>query len=435
MAVLKFIITLGLGLLAVRAFTNRWTRFEQRVAAASLAAHCFGGMAQEFVYRVVYVKGGDMILYKFYGDRIARYLSFDFGQNLPDVIDLLLQNGRSPLPFFVMGAGSSTGSMSALAGFISFVWCEELYVMGAVIGVASTVGSALLYAAVRDEIPSVSRKAAACAVFLVPSVVFWSSALLKEAVIMVGVGAAMLGVQHFFVARKRMSGMLLIGAGFSVIGLFKPYILAGFFAAAPPLLLAVRAAAAGKALRLSPGRLLIIAGLTFGFVALFGRIYEQYDVTDLGAELAMEQAATLNSRGTSTYQLVDPAATSLGAQLVYSPLAVATVFFRPLIFEAHNAQAAVNALESTGLLWLFILGIRRTGFRKFARFLLGHPMLLFVACYVAVLALGIGLATTNLGTLSRYRAPMYAHFALAVVLFATLHKVEPFGTTKEGLNG
>ena len=431
MAVLKFIITLTLGLLIVRAFSRRWSRFEQRVAAASLAAHCFGGMAQEFVYRVVYTKGGDMILYHHYGNQIARYLSFDFGGNLPDVVDLLLQNGRAPLPFFVMGAGSSTGSMSALAGFLSFGWSDELYVMGAVIGVASTAGSALLYAAVRAEIPLVARKGAACAVFLLPSVVFWSSALLKESVIMVGIGAATLGFQYFFIARKRVGGALLLSVGLFIISLFKPYILAGFVAATPPFLLAVRAAAKGKALRLNPSRLLVIAGLTFAFVALYGRLYSQYDVSDLGAELASEQAATLRSSGTSTYQLVDPAATSLGAQLVYAPLAIATVFFRPLLFEAHNAQAAVNALESTLLLVLFVLGVRRSGFPLFIRFLLRHPMLLFLTCYVIVLSLGIGLATTNLGTLSRYRAPIYAHFALAAVLFATLHKVEASKDTEK----
>ena len=40
------------------------------------------------------------------------------------------------------------------------------------------------------------------------------------------------------------------------------------------------------------------------------------------------------------------------------PLAAVTVLFRPFIFEAHNAQARLAALESTALIVLFLLRFR-----------------------------------------------------------------------------
>ncbi len=422
MELAKFVITIVAGLFFVGGATRGWGRTERRIALASVAAHCFGGIAQEFVYSVLYTRGGDMTLYQFYGEAIGRYLSNDFARNAPDVVDLLFQNGRSPLPFFVMRAGSSTGSMSALAGFISYAWSNELYVIGAGIGVMSTLGSVLFFKSLRGEIRAEHRVTCAAVVFLLPSVVFWSSALLKESVIMFGIGLTTYGIQRSFVLRRYVLGWLSIIIGGSIIAIYKSYVLAGFFCAVPPLILAIRASRRGQAPRVSPSRIFTLAVLGFLFLYAFGQVFEQYAVTDLGGELANEQSATLISRGGSTYKLVSSGSSSLVGQLAYAPAAIITVLFRPFLFEATNTQSAVNALESTALLLLVVASIRRVGVRDMLKHLLKHPMLLFVATYALALGLGIGLATTNLGTLSRYRIPMYAHFAVLATIFFLEHR-------------
>ncbi len=415
-AKLLVVLVIGLGLAAM--LTTRLSRAERRIAFLSVVAHCAAAVAQELVYRLVY-GGGDMLVYQTYGDILATYIGHDPATNLPEVLTLLTQ-GDIDLPFYVMGQGSATGSMSAVAGLFSYFISNELFVIGSVVGVASAMGLLLTYHAVRPVVPEGVRVRAMIALLLLPSVVFWTSALLKEAMSMLPVGLVTYGLWILIERKRRVLGIALVIFGAWGITLFKSYLLAGFVVAMPAYFITYRARARGRDLNLGIGRLVLIGVFGVLFLVGYGQVFQQYDVSELGTQLAMEQSATLRSAGGSTYSLADPQATTLGGQLVYAPIGILTVFFRPLIFEAHNAQAAVNALEATVLLVLFVRMFRRSGFARIIRHVTQNPILMLIVVYVSVIAVGVGLATTNLGTLSRYRAPLYAHFALFLVLGSSL---------------
>jgi hypothetical protein len=103
-------------------------------------------------------------------------------------------------------------------------------------------------------------------------------------------------------------------------------------------------------------------------------------------------------------------------QLQFAPAAVFTSLFRPLIFEVNNPQSLLNALETTALLlttgWLVL--------RKRPSWMLGtvmsNPTLAFSVAFTLPLALGVGLISNNLGTLSRYRCPLVPFFVLVMVM-------------------
>ena len=110
---------------------------------------------------------------------------------------------------------------------------------------------------------------------------------------------------------------------------------------------------------------------------------------------------------------------SASTELLLAPFALLTALFRPLIFEARNAVQLASALEATVLLVLFLRSWRRTSLRQLAAYITASPTLLFCTVFTLALAVGTGLSTTNMGTLSRYRAPMMPFFfTLLLVLDA-----------------
>jgi len=414
---LKFVLVGGVGLMIVRGLTSAWSSRERTVAALALVAHLVSAIAQEVIYRFVY-GGGDMMVYQWYGSMIADLIVSDPAGYLPEALKLLFQQ-QHDLPFRVIGSGSSTGSMSGLASLLTVLVGNELYVMGAVVGVASAAGLMMIHADLRDELPEYLHVRTAIALMLLPSVVFWTSAVLKESVIMLPIGLTTRGLVAIVRKRRIARGIVLVALGSTGIGLFKPYVLAGFFAAFPAFYLAHRAQANNVPFRVSPSKAALAGIGTALFLFGFGQLFEQYDVTDLGTQLSAEQQATLRAAGGSTYQLVSTDSTSLTSQLAFTPLAIFTALFRPLIFEAHNAQALVNATEATLLFLFFARGAIQRRFGDVLRFVLDRPVFVLTQSYALVIAIGVGLATTNLGTLSRYRVPMYAHFAVVCVLLVS----------------
>jgi hypothetical protein len=95
------------------------------------------------------------------------------------------------------------------------------------------------------------------------------------------------------------------------------------------------------------------------------------------------------------------------------PLGVATALFRPLLIEGTNPLLAISALEMTVFTVLVLRGLRNGR----TVLLLARRSALFSMCitFVAVFSVALGISTTNLGTLARYRAPMMPFYAMALV--------------------
>ena len=128
------------------------------------------------------------------------------------------------------------------------------------------------------------------------------------------------------------------------------------------------------------------------------------------------QEVGARTEGGSNYAIGNPEETSLLGQLVFTPVALLTSLFRPFLFEAHNVVAAINGLEMTVVLWLWIRIVWIHGLRGSWRLLRRSPVLVFCVAFVVLFGLGVGLATTNLGTLSRYRVPMMPLYLLILAM-------------------
>ncbi|MEZ4326484.1 MAG: hypothetical protein R3B40_14820, partial [Polyangiales bacterium] len=397
----------------VPSVTRGWTREEQQLAYWSLAAHLLSAPAQEFVYRIIY-GGGDMLSYLRTGEVLAELMRMDPLRMVPEVFDVLIQ--REPfLPFHVRGQGSSTGSMAAISAFLNLVVGGSLAVQGAVIGLVSFTGKCAAHSTFREGVGPRAQRMVAVAQLMLPSTVFWSAAILKEAVIAGAVGWLIFAMGRLIRSRgadvRAVVLMIVCGA---VIGLIKAYVLIGFAAGFGAWIYASRSGSGSRVFRVRPLWLGVGFALSVLLVGGVGRLFPQFDVEVVGERIAFLQA--YSEQGGSSYEVGDAQERSLVGQMAFAPVALFSSFFRPLPFEVTSVTAAVNALEVMVVVPLFVMAYRRRTLGEALRRLFVSPALAFALVYCVVLGIGVGLATTNLGTLSRYRTPFYGTFVTLLVL-------------------
>jgi len=79
----------------------------------------------------------------------------------------------------------------------------------------------------------------------------------------------------------------------------------------------------------------------------------------------------------------------------------------------------VNAVETTVLTVLFVRILFTRNLGNVRRQIADNPFLVFCVVFVIAFGIAVGLASSNLGTLSRYRSPLLPFF---VVLLLVLGK-------------
>ena len=389
----------------------------RQIVIASYGAHALSAFVQVWIYRYLYGYG-DMLVYHRNGMILSDLMRYDFTRFFPDVVSLVF-HGDPILPVWIFGAGSSTGTMSGLAGILCYVCADSLYAVTLVVAIVSFVGKVWLYRALAAQLPRELEYRALIAGLFVPSVVFWSSGLLKESFAIIGMGLMMLGI---WTQRSWASRIALVGMGTTVVMLVKAYVC---FAMVPSIAVwfywkRAMEKSGGKAVTVRPVYLVAAASAALLLIVALGRMFPEYALENLAEHAARQQTTGSQYAGASNYQLVevDPnERRSFLGQLQFAPLALLTALFRPFLFESRNIQMAINALETTALMLLFLHSVfTRSWVTLWAR-LRRSPTLMFCLTFTLTMGVSVGLASTNLGTLSRYRMPMIPFFAALVLVW------------------
>jgi hypothetical protein len=337
---------------------------------------------------------GDMLGYWRGGMRLARGVE-DGLYGVDQVFDLTFQVENSlPVP----GNGRSTGSMHGVAAFLNMVVGESLYAICIAIAVVGFVGRVWLFAWVRRIWPDQARRLA-YAVFFLPSTIFWSAALLKEGIAMPGLCFSS-GAVFGMLALRRAHPVLLVVAvlGAVVMGLTKPYLLVPFaVSTAVGTLIRSRTTLASV-----PVVVLVAVGLVgIGFV--FPR-YALSSVVESAEEL---RSLGQSHAGGSTFSVPS------GGLATLVPLGMITALLRPFFFEASSVLLLLSAAEMTLIAWILARVLRRP--RLVWSALRRSWLFASSVAFVVVFSVALGLSTTNLGTLARYRAPMMPFYGIVLV--------------------
>lgn len=378
-------------------------------------AHVVAAFGQVWLTRVYYGYG-DPIGYHRRGSLIADLVVSDPRRFLPEVITLLFQ-GEPHLPFALPSVGPGTASQTAVAALVAIPCLSSYVAMTMAYSLFGFVGARALYQVFRERFPARLHPRLLLACMAVPSAVFWTSGILKESIATPALGFMVLGL-HLASRRRWIRGVVLMVPSLIAAALIKGYVVATFCVGAGIFLYWTQALGR-RSLRIRPAYLLAFGLLAvLGLLAL-GRFFPRYAIEGILEETSRLRATGTHIEGGSNYELGSWDG-SIGSQVLLAPLALATALFRPFPFEVRGAPGLVNGLEMGAFLaWLAYVAIR-TRWTDAYHVVRGSPILVFSVVFVVLFGVGVGLATTNLGTLSRYRAPMVPFLVSLVVVIQGL---------------
>jgi hypothetical protein len=303
--------------------------------------------------------------------------------------------------------------MSALAAWTFYLFGPSKYAASIAFAMLSLSGKIAIYRVFRASFDPAFRWPVAIAALFVPSFVFWSSGVIKEAVAVAGFGWVLLGLDVWIREGRTVPGWALVMAGALPISLIKPYILFPLVLAGGSWYYWARSLKRGR-VRVRPIYFAAAAVLGVGGIVVLGQYFPEYALDNFTARSFELQQ--LGRRGGSAFALGSETPTTLVGQFLYAPAALLASLFRPSLFEVHNLLMLANAVETTALTLLFarILVTRNLG--NVWRQITDNPFLVFCAVFVFTFGIAVGLASSNLGTLSRYRGPLLPFFVVLLLV-------------------
>jgi hypothetical protein len=407
-----FVVTL-FGTFACFAACRGLEKREVRYAVLSYELHVVSAFVQWQLAEFYYEGNADIYSYMDDGSLIVRALEQDFIRFAPEVLKYAchLEFHLPAQPFWT----GVSGTMSAMTGMIMYLVGPSLILCNLVSGWIAWFGQMCLYRVAREEVGPDGIRPALVGVFLVPSVAFWGGGLNKESIVMGAFGLLALSTYHVLKSFK-IQYMPTVVIGGLVVALIKPYVLFPCVVSASAWIYADRAWKTWGSFRVRPAYLVLAGALAIGGLAAMGTLYPEFAVEKLGDSMAQRQEEWQTVVGGSNVDLGSGEARSFAQQLPYVPLAVVDSLFRPFVFEARNGPQLMAALENT----VFAIGVLGL-LGKHTRSIVGEafsrsPLLVFCLSFVACFAIAVGLATSNLGSLSRYRVPMMPFYATALLL-------------------
>jgi hypothetical protein len=393
--------------------SSGFTRRERNWVTASFCLHVAFACAQVPITLSFY-GSSDMFLYFSYGEILARMMEHDPGHTMPEVTALLLHEPHR-LPMMIIGAGTSTGSMSALAAWSFYLLGPSKYATCIAFAMISLCGKIAMYRVFRANVDQALTPLAAIATLFLPSFVFWSSGLIKEAVAIAGFGWLLFGLHLWIREGRPVVGLTLMTVGSAPIWIVKPYILFPLALAGGAWFYWTRSVKRGR-VRVRPIYFALASILGVGGIVVLGQYFPDFAPESFSERTLELQHIGRGLRGGSNYVLGSEIPTSLSGQLMYAPLALLASLFRPALFEVRNLLMLTNALETT-VLTLFFARIALT--RNLGRVrsqIMNDPFLVFCLVFVIAFGIAVGLTSANLGTLSRYRSPILPFFAIALLV-------------------
>ena len=244
------------------------------------------------------------------------------------------------------------------------------------------------------------------AVYLLPTVLFWSSGVLKEPLFLLGLGIFLLGFFRFIYSEHSRSDYYKIVFGFLILLVAKGYVIQCLAPAIAGLLLAKAFGGRRFWLWFSIPHLLIIPLLFIG-----PYISDGLKISEL---MQLKQTAFYNvAHQSNSGSIIELLPINRPADVVLNaPAALVNTYLRPWPWQWEKLLYIPAALEN--LLLLFVLGIMIWNFRR--PYGLSIPILAFCGSFVLILGVLSGEVVPVLGALVRYKLPSLIF--LFVLIFA-----------------
>ncbi|MEO7266143.1 MAG: hypothetical protein ABIW38_14595 [Ferruginibacter sp.] len=317
--------------------------------------------------------------------------------------------------YFATAANNMVMKISAVFGFLTF---NKFLITSLFFGYFSFVGQWKLFRVFDDINKHANQKLLAFTVLFTPSIWFWGSGLLKEAICFGALGI-ILNFLYFAVTKKQWSVFKLIYCLFLfyLILVIKSYIAVITLMGIAAILIWLFMNAVKLFIFKAAIFILVISG-----VYLFAN---SENVAGMIEDYTLESVATIQSYQHS-YKVtsedigkggfdIGELSTSTSGLILKSPAVVFSCLFRPFLWEIKNIMMLFTSLESTLLLLVVLYLLIRTAIIGFFKIIFSNPYLLFCFTISILFALIIGFTTFNFGTMIRYKIIFLPFFYFLLV--------------------
>ena len=285
-----------------------------------------------------------------------------------------------------------------ISGLLAFVGGGNYWMMSLIISFISFLGAWYLCLKTTRFFPE-ARRAVVVAFLFYPSVIFWSSGLIKESLGLAALyflGSILLTI----ISNKKIFvwEYMVALASLWISWNLKYYWVGAFMPVAITTILVIFVKKLKPALvkyELSMWIVLFILLLSIA-TSVHPNFYPNRFLEVIVAN-NQEFMALTDQENAILYQNLNP---SLKSVLVNMPQALISGIFRPFVWEAHNVISFAAGLENLVLALLVLSSIPSVPkiFKSPDRLLV-----LAMLTYIIILAIFLSLSTPNLGTLSRYK--------------------------------
>jgi len=366
----------------------------------ALLVKCMAGIALGVIYSTYYDPSDTFIFFKLASDQadIARN-DFNAWINILFAKEDGFFLGEYRTVFF----SKITSVLALITG--NNYWVSSLYY-----SLLSFFGAWYLSNTIARLFPGI-KTAAVLAFLFFPSVVFWSSGIIKESIAM----AALFFLAALFLklwVKERISIISIVVAVLGIIVIFKLkyYYLAAFLPVTLSALIVKRVS--GKFNLTKPvyiiGIFIVVLAIGFAVVTLLHPNFSPAKVLHVITFNNKVFMDVCSPEDVIHYYQLGP---TWGSMLINAPWALISGLYRPFVWEANTVFKFITGLENLVLLIMTILSLRYVK----ALFQSSECLLILaVSLYCSILSIFLSLSTPNFGTLARYGAGYLPFFALIV---------------------
>jgi hypothetical protein len=251
------------------------------------------------------------------------------------------------------------------------------------------------------------------AVFLLPSVIFWGSGVLKEGFLFAGLGLLLWHVALLIEKRKIVLSVLFILSSFILLIYTKFYIIMVML----PLLLAYIwcELTAGKRCLMKYSIVIavcLLAGLNIHY------IFPQYNFVNILVQKQHDFLNLAQSVNSGSMIHMHPLENSAWSLLKNIPAALYNSLFRPWFFESLSPLNIIAGLEN-----LMLLTLIASSLIFFSRKLEKKSMLWLCLFFVMGIFILTGLTTPVIGAIVRYKVPALPFLVVTLIMITDKAKI------------
>jgi len=262
-------------------------------------------------------------------------------------------------------------------------------------------------------------------VFLLPSVLFWGSGVLKEGLLIFALGLMMWQFMKLMNGESSFLDITLFGFALFILLFLKIYIL---MALIPGLAAFTLIKFSGnKFIFIKYGSVLLICILCMLY---FDALFPKYPILETLALKQQEFSGLVAEMKPGSTVYIMPLEDNVWTFIKAAPLALFNVFFRPFFFEASSFLVFMAGLENLMLIMVAVICFRFA--RKRNEY--DWNIVLFFSFFIILLFLLIGWITPVYGAIARYKVPAlpFLGFLFIYILDKNKLKANRFVKTFKG---